>query len=191
MISLATILQLVQTHGLLLLFVLAVAEGPIVSVIGAYLAKLGLMDVYAVFAVVVTADLIGDMLFYELGRNGSRWLSTKWQHRLHLDDSRIDKLKEHFRDKGGRTLVIGKITHSAGMLVLAAAGAAHMNVAKFLGWNLVATIPKSAFFVVLGYSLGYAYKAIDGYLFKASMVLLALIVVAAVTWFTHRWLKRS
>jgi membrane-associated protein len=96
MISLATILQLVQTHGLLLLFVLAVAEGPIVSVIGAYLAKLGLMDVYAVFAVVVAADLIGDMLFYELGRNGSRWLSTKWQHRLHLDDSRIDKLKELF-----------------------------------------------------------------------------------------------
>ncbi|GHE02436.1 membrane protein [Defluviimonas sp. 20V17] len=191
MISLATILSLVQAHGLLLLFLLAVAEGPIVSVIGAYLAKLGFMDVYAVFAVVVAADLIGDMLFYELGRNGSRWLSPKWQHRLRLDDSRIGKLKEHFRDKGGRTLVIGKITHSAGMLVLAAAGAAHMNVAKFLGWNLVATIPKSAFFVILGYSLGYAYKSIDGYLFKASMVMLALIVIAAVAWFTHRWMKRS
>ena len=191
MFSLDAILQLVQQHGLFLLFLLAVAEGPIVSVIGAYLARLGYMDLYAVFAVVVVADLIGDMLFYELGRNGQRFLSAKWQHRLHLDDEKIEGLKTHFREKGGRTLVIGKITHSAGMVVLAAAGAAHMNVAKFLGWNLVATLPKSAIFIALGYSLGYAYKSIDGYIFKGSIAILVVLIVAGGAWFLNRRQQRQ
>lgn len=186
MFSLDAILHLVQENGLVLLFLLAVLEGPIVSVIGAYLARLGYMDLAAVFVVVVIADLVGDMMFYGLGRAGPRVLSAKWQHRLHLDDERVETLKSHYRDKGGRTLVLGKITHSAGMVVLAAAGAAHMNILKFLGWNLVATLPKSALFMGLGYSLGYAYKSIDGYIFKISIALLLVLVVAGGAWVLHR-----
>ncbi|WP_102224605.1 DedA family protein [Acidimangrovimonas sediminis] len=186
MFTLDGILHLAQTHGLWLLFPISVLEGPIVSVLGGYMAKMGLLNPYAVFVVVVLADLVGDMIFYELGRNGTRWLSPKWQHRMHLDDKRIEKLKDHFREKGGRTLVIGKITHSAGMVVLAAAGAAHMNVLKFLFWNLVSTLPKSAAFVVLGYSLGYAYKSIDHYLFLGSLVLLVLIGGAVGWWILRR-----
>lgn len=187
MFTLDGILQLIQTHGLLILAPIAVIEGPIVSVIGAYMAKLGYLNVFAVYAVVVAADLVGDMIFYELGRHGSRILSPKWQHRLRLDDARMEDLKAHFRTKGGRTLVVGKLTHSLGMVVLAAAGAARMNLVSFLWWNLVATIPKSALFVALGYSLGYAYKAIDHYLFRASLVLLLVLIVAALAWwFLHR-----
>lgn len=186
MLGTAGIIALIKSYGLLILAPVAVLEGPIVTVIGAYLAKLGFMNLYAVFAVVIVADLIGDMMFYELGRNGARFLSPKWQHRLHLDDSRLADLADHFETKGGRTLVFGKITHSAGMLVLAAAGAAKMKVPAFLFWNLVATVPKCLFFMVIGYTLGYAYADIDGYIFQVSIVLLIVVLLIGLGWFLRR-----
>jgi membrane protein DedA with SNARE-associated domain len=60
--TLDTAIHILQTDGLLLLFPLAVVEGPIVTVIAAYLASLGYLNIFAVFAVVVAADLVGDSI---------------------------------------------------------------------------------------------------------------------------------
>ena len=54
------VLHLMQAHGLWLVGPMAVIEGPIVTVIAAYLAKLGYMNIWAVYAVCVLGDLIGD-----------------------------------------------------------------------------------------------------------------------------------
>ena len=47
------VLTLMQGHGLWLVGPMAVIEGPIVTVIAAYLAKLGYMNIWAVYAVCV------------------------------------------------------------------------------------------------------------------------------------------
>ena len=59
---------LIKAHGLLLLTPLAVIEGPIVTVIAAYLARLNYFSLLTVIVVVIMADLIGDICFYLLGR---------------------------------------------------------------------------------------------------------------------------
>ena len=51
-------------------------------------------------------------------------------------------------------MLLGKVTHSLGALVLVAAGAARMNIWVFLGWNLIATVPKSLLLIWLGLWLG-------------------------------------
>lgn len=187
MVDLQTILHLIQAHGLLLLAPIAIVEGPIVTVLGAYLARLGYMNLGAVLAVVILADLVGDTLLYELGRAGPRVLPARWLDRLGLHDARLEAMADHFRIRGGRTLVLGKITHSAGMLVLMAAGAARMNYGAFLWYNLLGTVPKSLAFAVIGYTLGYAYGAIDSWIFKASLGLGVLLAAGALWWLArHR-----
>ncbi|MFC2967521.1 DedA family protein [Acidimangrovimonas pyrenivorans] len=188
--GLDTVIHLIQTHGLLLLAPIAVLEGPIVTVIASYLARLGYMDIYAVFVVVVLADLVGDAIFYELGRAGPRFLPARWLNRIGLSEDRLEALTAHFRYRGGRTLVIGKLTHSAGMLVLVAAGASRMNFGLFLWYNLLGTVPKSLFFAVIGYSLGFAYTAIDGWIFRGSILLLILLILGGIWWVVRhrrRW----
>ena len=190
MVGIDTIVPLIQSHGLLLLAPFAVLEGPIVTVIGAYLARLGFLNVTGVFLVVVLADLVGDTLLYELGRAGPRFLPARWLARIGLGEDRLVALTEHFRFRGGRTLVIGKLTHSAGILVLVAAGASRMNYVQFLWYNLVGTVPKSLFFLVVGYTLGYAYTSIDSWIFRASIFLLVLLVLAGLFWLLRhrrRW----
>jgi len=179
-------LHLLQTEGLWLLFPLAMVEGPIVTVLAAYLARLGDMNIVAVYVVVVAADLVGDTIFYILGRSGLSWLPERWRSRLGFDEKRKAEMEEHFRQSGRNTLLIGKLTHSMGMLVLLAAGASRMPFGPFLLYNLMATLPKSLFFLLIGYTLGYAYSAIDSYLFRASVVVVVLSVLVGLFWFLHR-----
>lgn len=180
------VLLLLKAHGLALLAPLAVLEGPIVTVIAAYLASLAWLDVRLVYVVVVLADLVGDSLLYGLGRRGPAALPARWRNRFGVTEARLAAVTGHFREQGGRTLVLGKLTHSAGMVVLLAAGVAKMPFWRFLGFNLLATLPKSLAFVVIGYTLGQFYTAIDGWIYRASFVLLVLVVLGVAALFLYR-----
>ncbi len=186
MISLDQIVQLMQGHGLWLLAPIAIVEGPIVTVIAGYLAHLGAFSPVAAFIVVVLADLVGDTLFYLFGRFGVRRLPRRWRARLGLGDARLALVTRHFETMGGRTLIIGKLTHTLGALALIAAGLAHMRFLPFLWYNLVATLPKSLFFLLVGYGLGAAYRQVDAWIFWFSLVPL----VALALWLLGRTLKR-
>ncbi len=63
-------LHLLQAHGLWLLFPLATVEGPIVTVLAAYLARLGHLNLALIYVIVVAADLFGDGIVYWIGRIG-------------------------------------------------------------------------------------------------------------------------
>ena len=76
--DLSTIQSLVQAHGLWLLAPVTVLEGPIVTVIAAYMASLGLLNLYAVYVICVLGDLVGDAGIYALGRWGPKTLPGRW-----------------------------------------------------------------------------------------------------------------
>lgn len=186
MIALDQALQMMQSHGLWLLAPIAILEGPIITVIAGYLAHLGAFSPGAAYVIVVLADLVGDVLFYLFGRSGLGWLSPRWRRRLSLTEDRLAGLAEHFATKGGRTLIVGKLTHTLGALALIAAGMAHMRFLPFLWYNFLATLPKSLFFLMLGYGLGAAYKRVDAWIFWFSLVPL----VALAQWVLNHYFKR-
>jgi membrane protein DedA with SNARE-associated domain len=183
--SLDTALHILQSEGLLLLFPLAIVEGPIVTVIAAYLASLGYLNILAVFAAVVVADLVGDGILYALGRFGHRVILKKWGPRLHVDPSRLAEIEAHFRSRGGRTLIIGKLTHAVGFVILFAAGVSRMPFRSFILYNLLGTLPKSLFFAAIGYTIGYAYNEIESYILRASVIVFVAAVALGLYWFAR------
>ncbi|OCX66809.1 hypothetical protein BFP70_01255 [Thioclava sp. SK-1] len=186
MFGLETIIALLSTHGLMLVGGLAIVEGPIVTVLAAWLASQGIFDIWRLLIVVIVADVLGDIVYYLIGRRGLGIVPARWRSRLGLDQKRLRKMLRHFRAKGGRTLVMGKLTHSAGAAILVAAGIARMPFVPFLMYNFIASIPKSAAFVALGYFVGSAYARIDGWIARGSLILLIALVVAGAVWWFHR-----
>lgn len=191
MIGLETIVALASKYGLGVIAPLAVIEGPIVTVIAAWLASQHILNLWAVAAVVIAADMVGDVGLYALGRWGLNRLPKRWRDKLGLNRARLVGLAKHFRAQGIRTLVIGKWTHTAGAAVLVAAGLAKYRLWRFLWVNLVATIPKSLFFVGVGYTIGSAYGQIDNWIQRASLVLGGVILVGGAIWLLRRWAKRQ
>ena len=184
--SLDAVLAFVQAEGLWVLAPFAVMEGPIVTVIAAYLAKLGYLNVIAVYLVCVAGDLIGDTLLYTTGRFGTAALPERVARWLGLTEARQIALTDHFATKGGRTLLFGKWTHSAGMPILIAAGMARMGFVRFLGFNLLGTLPKTLLFVLIGYFLGAGYKMIDLYVYRGSEIMLGLAILITIGYFLRK-----
>lgn len=147
--------SLIQTNGLWLLFPLSVAEGPVVSIMAGWLVRLGMLPLVGAYVVLVLGDLVGDAMHYALGRFGADRLPARWRRKLAIDAASNDQLIRHFHQAGGRTLVLAKLTHSLGFAALIGAGAARMPFGLFLWFNLLATLPKSAVFLGLGYALGH------------------------------------
>ncbi|MGZ9810526.1 DedA family protein [Pseudoroseicyclus sp. H15] len=186
MFGLDAIALLLGKYGLALLAPIAVIEGPIVTVIAAWLASTGRLELGPVVIVVILADLIGDFVAYAIGRWGLGKLPQGWRRKMGLRPARIRGLTGHYAQKGGRTLLLGKLTHSMGFPVLVAAGTARMSVAQFLWYNFLGTVPKSLFFVALGYGFGAAYGQIDDWMARISLGLLVVLVAAAGSWFFYR-----
>lgn len=179
MASLDWISSDIASYGYIALFAASMLEGPIATVIGAFLASQGLLDLGGIYATVVLGDLVGDMLYYSVGYLGSmpgrRWrsvLSTNRQRQLAA-------LQAYLHGHAGKTLLVGKLTHAAGFLVLLAAGAARIPLPRFLAYSLLGTLIKSGIFVLLGYFAGAAYHRIDLYLWLASCAVLVLACVVA------------
>lgn len=169
--------SLIASHGYLALFLAALVEGPIAAVIGAFLASQGLLDIRNVYLIAVSADLVGDLLLYGLGRSGRLPRSMTGDRGSPPNQLVFSALLDRFRAQPGRVLVSAKLTHAAGLLVLLAAGVARIPLKKFLWFNFIATLPKAAIFVVLGYFAGAAYTRIDHYIWVFSCGVLGVLGV--------------
>lgn len=176
------VLTLLQTHGLSLVAVLSLIEGPIVSVIAGYLATLGVFHFAALIPVLILGDLLGDIAFYGLGRYGQHLLPRRLAGRIDQN------LSDQFERRGGRILAIGKLTHAAGAAVLVSAGAARMRLAPFMLFNTLATVPKVVAFVAIGAVFGQAHEQISQWIGQTSLVLLALAALGIGGWF---WIARK
>jgi len=171
--SLETVILLLHHYGYLFLFLIAIIEGPIITVLGGFFAAQGFFNVVIVYAVVVAGDLFGDLVYYAIGRSGRLSILERWGHGVGLTPERYERLEAYFKTYGARAMFYAKYTQT-GIVALPAAGAAKMPVGSFLWYNLLGTLPKSLALVLLGYFFGYAYSQIDSYFARASLIIFVL-----------------
>lgn len=186
MIPLESWIGFLQAYGLWIVAFASILEGPIVTVLSALLARQGVFSLTPLFLILTAGDLIGDYGHYALGRWGFEKTSPRWRSRLGLKSERVEALTRQFDQRGGRILVLGKLTHSAGAAVLVAAGIARMPVWPFLFYNLLASLPKTAAFMALGYHAGEAYARIDLWLERGALIMLAAFGAAGLIFCMRR-----
>ena len=180
-----TLLSALEAHPYLLLFPLAVVEGPVVAMVAGLLVFAGALPWYAAYALIVAADLVGDTAHFVVGRLGRRPRLGRRLASVGLTEGRLDYLASLLERREGRVLVGAKLTHFAGGPVLVAAGLGNVPYGRFLGWNALATLPKSAFFMALGFFSGGQISNFARYLDVGSAATLALIAVSLLAWLVY------
>lgn len=166
-------------HGILILFGLALMEGPLVVLAATALAHMGAADIRAVWTVAVLADLAGDLLLYALGRYAPDLLPQRLRPQLVQQ-----KAAALFRLRGPQILLAAKLTHFAGLPTLISAGFGQMNMGTFLVWNLLGTVVKVSVIILVGW---HFWQAIEGgNVADAVTVLLFLCGCCALAFFLMR-----
>lgn len=187
--SLEASIALLSTWGYAILLPLAIVEGPIVGIFAGFLVSLGQMNWLVVFLVLFAGDMIGDVIYYYIGR----WGHGPWAHRLAarfgMTPERLERFDAAFHTHATKILLINK-TQALGSLTLYYAGAVRMPMGKFLWVNAVGTIPKVALFQVAGFYFGESYRTIDSYLSYAGWGTLAIpVLLLAGYWLFKRYGK--
>lgn len=179
MFSLEQIIEWLLVYKYIVLFPVMVIEGPIITIIAGFLSSLELLNIYIAFFVVVVADLLGDFIYYSIGRWGRKKFIDKWGKYIGIDPLKIEKLENHFLKHRKKTLIIGKISHAIGAPILVAAGIVKVPIIEFLWVNFLATLPKSFLFIFIGYHFGQAYVRLDQYLeyFTITFIIIGITFV--------------
>lgn len=169
--SVDNILALLLQYKYLILFPISVVEGPIISILSGVMIARGLFNPLLTWTILVIGDVVGDTLYYCLGRYGGRPFIKKHGHLLKLKKEKMAAWEEHFHHKAPkRTLFLGK-TQPWGSVILFAAGATKMPYLKFLLINTAASIPKSLLLILAGYYFNEAYIVMDRYLQYTGIIL--------------------
>jgi membrane protein DedA with SNARE-associated domain len=169
---------LLTEYGSALILPLSVIEGPIVTVVTGFLSQQGYFTWVWAVILLVCGDLIGDVLYYWIGRGGGPRLAGI-ARRVGLHSDVPDELRHELTEHSTRMLIIGKWTHSIGCLVLIGSGMLHLPLPRFLLINLLATVPKTGALFAFGYYASSYFPRIEQHAILAT-VLLATIGVAAI-----------
>jgi membrane protein DedA with SNARE-associated domain len=154
-------------------------------VLGGVLANRHQVSVYWLALVVVLAAIAGDSAGYAVGHHfGPRILATR-PLRKHQD--RIADAQDLIRRRGPVAVFLGRFIAFFRAMMPALAGASHMRYRTFLLFNALGGLAWGIGFTLLGYFAGTAYTRVEHTVGRAlAIVLVAVVVVALVTWHVRR-----
>ena len=173
MINVEHLIPLLSQYGYWLIFPIAVIEGPIISIVVGFLLSLGYFDFKVAYLVLIAGDLIGDSIYYFLGR----WGSSFTKRILRLDEKKIENFSNFLKGNLNKTFVFGKFAHGLGSITWFGMGTLKVPFRKFLVMNTLTTAVKSLLLLTLGFYFGKAYLQVNKRLDELSIVLIVLFVL--------------
>jgi membrane protein DedA with SNARE-associated domain len=156
---------------------LMIVEGPIVTIIAAFLASLGYFNIFVVFALSVAGDVIGDIILYHIGYFGGQKILPKVEKFLKVSQSTVEKLKKKFHENSGKIIFYVKSTAGLSYITFITAGTLRMRFSKFVKFSILGGLVWSSFLVIIGYFFGYAAEQISQYLKYAGYLIFAAAVI--------------
>jgi membrane protein DedA with SNARE-associated domain len=184
------IFEFIINYGYLIIIPIAIIEGPIITVISAFLVSQGYFNPFIMYFVLILGDIIGDVLYYVLGRFGKKSFLIKWGHKFGVTNERILKIQDHFHVHSGKTLLFGKWFHSVGSVILISAGISGMSIWKFIFYNLIGSLPKTLVLFLIGYYLGHAYEKINSYIDIFVVITLSMVAISVGVYLYFKYKKR-
>jgi membrane protein DedA with SNARE-associated domain len=176
----------------LIIILTASAEGPILSIIGGVLIRLGYFEFAPIYIAVMLGDALGDTAWYWIGRKYGHSFVRRFGKYVSITEARIHQVTLLFRKYSTRILIISKITNGFGLSVatLVTAGMSRIPFIQYLGFNLIGQFVWSGMLIAVGYYFSHLYVEIDGALGKASVIGLLLLLIALVVGF-HNYIKNK
>jgi membrane-associated protein len=133
---------------------IAIAEGPIISVISGFLVSLGYVNFLYVLIILFLGDTVSDYVFYLMGKGGRHAIG--YFKLKHVPEEQILKFENQFKSSPWKTMVLAKVSYGLGGVFMAACGASRMGWRKFLEYVLSLNFIRSLILLSVGFYFGKA-----------------------------------
>lgn len=173
-------MSFIHQHIYLFLLFLTITEGPITSFVSAWFAAHGILRIEYIILLAVLWDLIGDVIFYVIGRTCH---NIGWLKRFHYFVTQKNLLKRIFDRSPFFYFLIVKITPYLAMPSLISLGMKKMNFRSYMKYSLIMSIIVKAVYITAGYlgsiSIAQVSKFMDG---RKSVVLYGVAGIIVFRW---------
>ncbi|MCX6795186.1 MAG: VTT domain-containing protein [Candidatus Falkowbacteria bacterium] len=159
--DLSVLVPWVINHGYLIFWVVATIEGPITTIAAGIAASLGYFNIFIIMALALAGDLGGDLLYYGIGYISYNVIRSPFFRYLGLNEKRLGKIESLLHTRPNRAVFFIKISPVVGPIGIIGIGATRLKFKKFFWPALCMAIPKSLFFVLLGFYSGEAYAGLN------------------------------
>lgn len=140
--------------GILLGLAIEVIPSEIVLAYAGYLVFLGHSSLIEAVVFGTIGCLIQQIILYAIGLYGGRTFVDKYGKYLHIKSKHVDMTERWFQKYGAGVVFTSRFIPVVRQAISIPAGIARMNMARFLIYSGLASIPWAILFVSLGRSLG-------------------------------------
>ncbi|KKT72354.1 MAG: hypothetical protein UW66_C0005G0008 [Candidatus Moranbacteria bacterium GW2011_GWF1_44_4] len=152
-------------------------EGPIVTIVAAFLSSLGYFNIFVVFGLSAAGDVLGDIVLYSIGYFGGQKILPRVESFLKISQSTSQKLRKQFNENSGRIIFYVKSTTGLSYITFITAGTLKMRLSKFVKFSILGGLVWSSLLVIIGYFFGYAAEKISEYIKYAGYIIFAAAVI--------------
>src|SRR5919202_2110541 len=188
-----TLGQLLHDVGYVAVVVFMLAEGcgvplpaeMMLLTAAAYAAR-GKISIVGVILCGAAGGVLGGSAGYWIGRAGGSALVRRFGRRLRFDEEKLEGARALFRRRGAAAVFLARFISFVRIVVPMFAGVALMPFARFSALNAAGALGASVLYGLLGYLFGRNLQAIEHDIIRASVVVVALVVLTAVGWILKR-----
>jgi membrane protein DedA with SNARE-associated domain len=125
-----------------------------------FLAGREILDVKAVFTVVVLSAIAGDSTGYLMGRTGGARVLDRLTRMSSFVRNRRERFEAFFHEHGNKAVFMARFITGLRFMAGPMAGAAGMKFTRFLRWNMMGAVSWCSLMVATGYLLGDEFEVI-------------------------------
>ena len=177
------LIQWLLAYRYVIIFPLAVVEGPILMFVCGFLLHRGYFDLLPLYLTLVLGDFAADLGWYAVGYWGAKPFIQRFGRYFSLSLKSVEKIEQLFEKHHDKILFISKITMGFGFAIatLVAAGMAKVPFKKYALYNFLGGFIWTGLLLALGYFFGDLYSALSkGFrelsVFAAIVIVLALLI---------------
>jgi len=188
--SLVTISALAQSHQILIyviLFPLALIEGPVLALFVGFLVRFGYLDLFAAYGIMVAGDFFPDSFYYYIGHFAHKkgWverLSKKFTSKTSFILDNQSVLNKLWSNHGKKMMLFSKQAYGLSTVLLISAGLTEMPYRRFIRYAFPITLLQYVVFISVGYFLGSSYAVAGPYIDYVRWVLAGIAVLFILTY---------
>lgn len=183
--DLSQVVPWVIAHGYLIFWIIATIEGPITTIAGGVAASLGYFNFFIILLLAIAADVGGDVVYYWFGFSVHN-LKNLWLFRiLGFGSKRLERLREMLHKHTRKAMILVKVSPFIGPLGIVVVGMVRLKFKKFFKAALEIGLPKSLFFVLLGYYSGQSYLELSKVINRNQYIILGIGLLVALIYFVY------
>jgi membrane protein DedA with SNARE-associated domain len=187
------LMDFIGRYGYLVIFLGVMAEsagvplpGETVLIVSGALAHRGVLDLGDVLFFGTLAAVTGDQVGYWVGRKGGRSFVLRWGRYLRITGERLARAQAFFDRHGGPAVFFARFITGLRVFAALAAGTSRMPWGRFALYNALGGTVWTTAAVSLGYYLWASISLVEHWVGRASLLLVALLVLISVLRWAYR-----